>query len=578
VQSLSTVSAEVGSNKLSGAERARAHRRARWRRRAPLIILAVAAFAAGVVVASRSGRAERALVTEYVRDWSHGRYAGMYRLLDTGSRARLSVGAFAAAYEQDARTATLLRLVSLHVGSLHGDVIDVTMRALTRLFGPLREQLIVPIDETPSGPAVRFAATLLFPGLRPGEKLSRKDVLAPRASILAETGTPLAQGPNRTSPIPAVASEIVGALGPIPADEAKTYTALGYPAAAKVGLDGLERVFERQLAGTPGGTLFAGRRILAHVSPIPGHSVTSTIDPRLEAAAIQALAGRFGGIAAMDPRTGAIRALAGLAFSAVQPPGSTMKIITSTAALQAGIVTLGTTFPYATSSTIDGYTLQNASGEDCGGTLLNAFAVSCNSVFAPLGVRVGGQRLVATAERFGFNQPTGIPGATESTIPSASTIGDDLAVGSSAIGQGKVQASALEMTDVAATIAMGGERPVPTLLAGQPPRFVRVTSPRVAGLVQRMMVAVVEFGTGTAAQIPGVQVAGKTGTAELVDTAAPNNPNANSAKNTDAWFVGYAPVGAPRIVGGALFPNQGAGGGTAAPAIQQVLVAGLHEH
>jgi cell division protein FtsI/penicillin-binding protein 2 len=93
---------------------------------------------------------------------------------------------------------------------------------------------------------------------------------------------------------------------------------------------------------------------------------------------------------------------------------------------------------------------------------------------------------------------------------------------------------------------------------------------------------VVQFGTGTAAQIPGVQVAGKTGTAELVNTAKhgsnnnPNNPNANSPKNTDAWFVGYAPVGAPRIVAGALFPNQGAGGATAAPAVQPLLIAGLH--
>jgi peptidoglycan glycosyltransferase len=90
-----------------------------------------------------------------------------------------------------------------------------------------------------------------------------------------------------------------------------------------------------------------------------------------------------------------------------------------------------------------------------------------------------------------------------------------------------------------------------------------------------MMVAVVQFGTGTAAQIPGVRVAGKTGTAELVNTAS---PAASLPKNTDAWFVGYAPVGAPRIVAGALFPNQGAGGATAAPAIQQVLVAGLHAH
>jgi len=578
VPPLSTFSAEVGSEKPSGGDWAKAHRRARWRRRAPLIVVAVIAFAVGIVVGSRAGRAERALVVQYVHDWVHGHYGGMYRLLDSASRERVSVTAFTAAYEQDARTATLIRLATLHVGSFHDNVIDVTMRARTRLFGPLREQLIVPLDETPSGPAVRFAGTLLFPGLRPGEKLRRLDTLAPRASLLAENGTPLAEGPNRTSPIPTVASEITGVLGPIPADEASTYAALGYPAGAKVGQDGLERVFERDLAGTPGGTLFAGRRILAHAAPIPGHSVTTTIDPGLEAAAIQALGGSFGGIAVMDPRTGAIRALAGVAFSAVQPPGSTMKIITATAALQAGIVSLGTVFPYATSATLDGYTLQNANGEDCGGTLLNAFAVSCNSVFAPLGARLGAQRLVAMAQRFGFDQPSNIPGAAESTIPSASTIGDSLAVGSSAIGQGKVQASALAMTDVAATIAMGGRRPIPTLLAGAPPQFVTVTTPHVAALVQRMMIAVVEFGTGTAAQIPGVVVAGKTGTAELVDTAAPNNPNANSAKNTDAWFVGYAPAGAPRIVAGALFPNQGAGGGTAAPAIQQVLVAGLHQH
>src|SRR5205085_6599827 len=105
--------------------------------------------------------------------------------------------------------------------------------------------------------------------------------------------------------------------------------------------------------------------------------------------------------------------------------------------------------------------------------------------------------------------------------PPADQIGGALAVGSSAIGQGRVQASALEMTDVAATIAMGGRRPIPTLLAHQRPRFVRVTSHGVARLVQRMMVAVVQFGTGTPAQIPGVTVAGKTGTAELRNTTVP---------------------------------------------------------
>ena len=255
-----------------------------------------------------------------------------------------------------------------------------------------------------------------------------------------------------------------------------------------------------------------------------------------------------------------------------------MKIITATGALEAGIVKLGTTFPIQTSADLDGFNLQNANGEACGGTLLNAFAVSCNSVFAPLGAKLGARRLVSIAERFGFNQATGIPGAEASQIPPASTMPDDLTVGSSAIGQGKVLSTALGMTDVAATIAMRGRRPIPTLLAHQPPRFVTVTSRQVAGEVQRMMIAVVQFGTGTAAQITGVQVAGKTGTAELRNTTNPNDPNAGSASNTDAWFVGYAPVGAPRIVVGALFPEQGAGGATAAPAVHDVLVAGLAHH
>jgi cell division protein FtsI/penicillin-binding protein 2 len=527
-------------------------------------------------VANAPGRAERQLVTNYVHAWAHGDYRQMYALLDPRSRRRMTESQFAANYLADARTATLAALAPVRVGALRGGLIAVSMRARTRLFGTLRETLQVPLLQTSSGPAVRFEGMLLFPGLRPGERLTRIAQLPPRATLLARDRTPLAQGPDRRSPIPTVASAIAGVLGAIPAGDAAAYAAEGYPPDAKVGLDGLERIFERQLAGTPGGTLLAGRRSLAHAAPVAGHTVTTTIDPPIEAAAIQALGGRFGGIAAMDPRTGQVLALAGLAFSVLQPPGSTMKIITVTGALEAGIVKLGDTFPIATSATINGYALQNANGEACGGTLLNAFAVSCNSVFAPLGAKLGARRIVDIAERFGFNHPQPIPGAAESRIPPARSIGDSLAVASSAIGQGMVQASTLEMTEVAATIAMGGRRPIPTLLTGQTPRFVHVTSRRVAALVQRMMIAVVQFGTGTSAAIPGVEVAGKTGTAELANTSSPNNPNANSAKNTDAWFVGYAPVGRPRIVTGALFPSQGFGGATAAPAVRDVLVAGLH--
>jgi penicillin-binding protein A len=542
----------------------------------PLLTIAAVAFAVGVVIAGGPGRAEHHLVSEYVSAWTHGDYPRMYALLNDASRRHISESGFAAAYRSAAAVGTLTSLSWDHIGQRSGDVIPVRMQARTRLFGVLNETLDVPLVGSGSAASIRFSRMLLFPGLQRAEKLTRRTVLAARGTLLASDGTPLAQGPDRSSPIPDVASEIVGVLGPIPADQAAHYAAAGYPRAAKVGLDGLERIFQVQLAGTPGGTLLAGHRVLARTKPVAGRTVTTTINPAIERAAIVAQAGRFAGIAAMDPRTGALLALSGVAFSAVQPPGSTMKIITSTAALQAGIVKLSDSFPIQTSSTIDGFTLQNANGEACGGTFLNAFAVSCNSVFAPLGAKLGGQRLVATAERFGFNQRVSIPGASESTIPSAASIGSALAVGSSAIGQGKVQASALEMTDVAATIAMGGRRPIPTVQAGQPARFVRATSPHVAHLVQEMMVAVVQFGTGTSAQIPGVAVAGKTGTAELTNTASPTNPNANSPKNTDAWFVGYAPVEHPRIVVGALFPEQGAGGATAAPAVHDVLLAALH--
>jgi cell division protein FtsI/penicillin-binding protein 2 len=369
-----------------------------------------------------------------------------------------------------------------------------------------------------------------------------------------------------------VASQIVGTLGQIPAVAATSYAARGYPPNARVGINGLERIFQDRLAGMPGGTLLAGRRPLARTGPTPGQTVKTTISPPIERAAVRAMGGRYAGIAAMDPRNGAVRALAGVAFSALQPPGSTMKIITATGALEAGIVKLSDTFPIRTSANIEGFNLQNANGEACGGTFLNAFAVSCNSVFAPLGAKLGAQRLVSIAERFGFNEPPSIPGAAESTIPSAQKIGDSLAVGSSAIGQGEVQSSALEMTVAAATIAMSGRRPIPTLLADQPPRFVRVTSARVARLVAKMMVAVVQFGTGTPAQISGVQVAGKTGTAELRNTTGSGGSN---PQNTDSWFVGYAPARSPRIVVGALFPEQGAGAQTAAPAVHDVLASAL---
>ena len=153
--------------------------------------------------------------------------------------------------------------------------------------------------------------------------------------------------------------------------------------------------------------------------------------------------------------------------------------------------------------------MQNAGGEVCGGTLTNAFANSCDTTFAPLGVQLGGQRLVAMAMRFGFDRPTGLAGAIESTIPAANAIGSPVAVGASAIGQGLVQASTLELADVGATIADHGRRPRPTMLYHARPRYVHVTSSKIAGEVQGMMEAVVYSGTGTGGADPyRIKVAG----------------------------------------------------------------------
>ncbi|PZS21997.1 MAG: hypothetical protein DLM61_27015 [Pseudonocardiales bacterium] len=144
-------------------------------------------------------------------------------------------------------------------------------------------------------------------------------------------------------------------------------------------------------------------------------------------------------------------------------------------------------------------------------------------------------------------------------------------MGSTAIGQGKVLATTLEMTSIAATIALGGRRARPTLLADQLPRVTRVTSPSVARTIRGLMIQVVRSGTGTKASLPGVTVAGKTGTAELGGPPGANEDPSNS----DAWFVSFAPARRPRVAVGVLVVKAGAGGDVAAPLAAQVLPTAL---
>jgi cell division protein FtsI/penicillin-binding protein 2 len=432
-------------------------------------------------------------------------------------------------------------------------------------------------------PPIDWERGTAFPGLRAGEKLTRETTLPPRATITARDGTPLAQGEARLSELGPVAAEVAGRVGPAPDDRARELAAHGVPEGAPVGLTGLELEFDEELAGRPGGVLRAGGRLLATSEPRRGHTVRTTIDPEIQRAAVTALAGRYGGVTAVRPSDGAVLAMAGLAASAPQPPGSVFKIVTLTGALEAGTTKPSDSFPVATSATLEGVELQNAHGESCGGSLITSFAKSCNSVFAPLGVELGAEKLVATAERFGFNEDPGIAGAARATIPAAAEIGDDLAVGSTAIGQGKVLATPLTMALAAAAIGEHGRRPRPTFLRGARRPPVQATTRRVADTVARAMRAVVTEGTGIGANLATVRVAGKTGTAELRSTVSqdpepvdPSQPPAEEDKtDTDAWFAAFAPMHNPRIAVCVLLVAQGAGGETAAPAARGVLEAAL---
>jgi penicillin-binding protein A len=564
----------------SFAHLSRERRRRLVQRAIPLLVaIAFASLGVGMIIGGIAEPSSVRAARKFVKSWERRDYASMYRLVDKDTRKRASLSQFRAAYERSRATATVADLKIVGKPRRRGDDVTFGVVVRTRIFGVVRGDMTFPVKDE----RVQWDRALTFPGLREGQVLSRRTQAPRRAAIAAHNGKIIVTGPAGARTLPnGDLGGIAGSVGP-PETEAEKLDLRkrGFPADTPVGKNGLERAAERYAAGTPGGQLLAGARVLASTKPREAETVRTTIDIPVQQAAVTALAGRFGGIAALDAKTGEVRALAGIAYSAPQPPGSTFKIITATAALEAKKVKQSTPFPVQTKAVIEGVDLDNANGESCGGTFIQAFAHSCNSVFAPLGVKVGAKQLVATAEKFGFNEPPSILGAQPSTLPAADAVGGDLAVGSTAIGQGKVLATPLEMASVAQTIASNGVRHPPTLIVGAPaPPPVRVTTPRVARTVEKMMIAVVEYGTGTLARLDGAKVAGKTGTAELKDTTQnPDQPPSETdeppGSDTDAWFAAYTPIKKPKIAVGVLFVKAGAGGSTAAPAARTVLAAGL---
>lgn len=564
----------------------------------PIGATCAVAFITGAVIGSSAGGSEAAKA--FADAWERQDFAGMHAQLTPAAQQEHPLEEFTGLYVDAQATATALQVVTdepTAVETDSGDAEAFGATVDTRAFGQVHGRVELPLSDDG---LVAWRPHLTFPGLTEGERLDRITKLAERAPLLARDGTPLAEGPAsaRTSPLGASALAIAGSLGSPSRKQERELHALGFPPGGLAGTSGLELAFNERLAGQPSGQLLAvpdeggvgEGRILASGDPVKGRSVKTTIDPDIQEAAVLALGGLYGGVAVLDARDGEVLGVAGLAFSAPQPPGSTFKVITATAALDAGIVKPTDEFPVETSNSLIGREIANSDDSPCGGTFVQSFANSCNTVFAPLGVEVGAEKLLDKAEAFGFNSPPDLAAedALEALAPPASTIpkpiASDVALGETAIGQGQVLATPLQMASVAQTIAAEGVRSPTAIVKTRELRPtaepVKVTSPETAKTIRDLMIEVVSSGTGVAAQLPDAQVAGKTGTAELGPAAlVPQEelaPGEEPELEKDAWFLAFAPAEKPEIAVAVMVVNASDDGGVvAAPIAQQILASAL---
>jgi len=265
-------------------------------------------------------------------------------------------------------------------------------------------------------------------------------------------------------------------------------------------------------------------------------------------------------------------------------PGSTFKVVTAAAGLASGSITeQAPTYPTAREYVPPQTTrpLRNFGGSTCGGNLFDILRVSCNTAFAQMAIDLGEGPMVERAEAFGFNDvpPLDLPGVARSVFPT--DFDQNLpALAQSGIGQNDVSSTPLQMALVAAAVANGGSIMAPTVLADvrdddgtvvedpQPREWRRATSPEHAEVLRRAMIQVVERGTARNLAIPGVEVGGKTGTAQL----------GTDPPRSHAWIIGFAgpPGQAPSVAVAVLVEGQpGAseqtGGQVAAPIARAVM-------
>jgi peptidoglycan glycosyltransferase len=358
---------------------------------------------------------------------------------------------------------------------------------------------------------------------------------------------------------------------------------------------GIEGFYNDALSGRETNAIGALERLLGPRDV--GDDLRTTLSPKAQRAAYAGLNGRNGAVVALDVKTGAVRALAATpSFDPSQPkgaatfnratqgrypPGSTFKTVTAAAALDSGRFTPGSQVNGANHQIVSGAPLDNFGGEDYGNIDLTfALTHSVNTVWAQVGVKLGKQTMAEYMERFGFYEDPPMDYPDGQMLPSGEYRNGRLLppdsrfidVGRMAIGQDKLLVTPLQMATVAQTIGNGGVRMEPRLVqkvvdpdgrtvdTPLPKEAQRVMSKASADELTQMMKNVVKEGTGTAAALQGVELAGKTGTAEI-DPAAGIN---------DLWFIGFTPDVAVAVV---IERQRGQGGTVAAPVAKQVLQA-----
>jgi penicillin-binding protein A len=335
-----------------------------------------------------------------------------------------------------------------------------------------------------------------------------------------------------------------------------------------------------------------------------GDNVQSSLDPAAQRAAVDGLAGRRGAVVAIVPSTGEIKAMVSIpeydpnqipkhlaqlnrdssaplfnrATQAGYPPGSTMKVVTATAALDSGEFTPNSVLNGSSPKVIGGVSLSNSGGEQFGDIdMTTALTNSVNTWWAQVGEQLGKDEMFKYMDRYGFDAKPRLdyPGfqlATSGIFDGNKLLdaGDPIDIGRVAIGQERLRVTPLQMAEVAAAVANKGELMEPRLWSKvidpdgretklDPARQSRVMSEETASELNDMMQSVVQEGTGTAAAVSGIDVAGKTGTAEVTGGA------------NQAWFIGFAPANDPKIaIAVTVERTTGFGGPTAGPIFRSV--------